>query len=226
MACRTWTRTLAEQGFIHASTAEQVAPVANMIYKGLPDLLVLVIDTDLVGPEIKWEPMPGWDAPFPHIYGPLNADAVVDTRPFEPGPDGEFSFDTVLRDTFREHGHGGAAPPASDRIVSINLVRTAAKTPRLVGHPAQKGHQPEPLNPDPATRASLPPPPGMIRSRAAASRAPAAPLRGRYAPLDPPARSQNPAAIRDREPDSATPRPWPPAEQSPPTPLAVTGGCR
>ena len=40
--------TLAEQGFIHASTAEQVAPVANMIYQGLPDLLVLVIDPDRV----------------------------------------------------------------------------------------------------------------------------------------------------------------------------------
>jgi uncharacterized protein (DUF952 family) len=86
-------RTLAEQGFIHASTSGQVAPVANMVYKGLPGLLVLVIDTDRVGPEIRWEPVPGWDAPFPHIYGPLNTDAVVATRPFEPGPDGEFSFD-------------------------------------------------------------------------------------------------------------------------------------
>jgi uncharacterized protein (DUF952 family) len=85
-------RTLAEQGFIHASTAGQVAPVANMIYKGLPELLVLVIDTDRVGPEIKWEPVPGWDDPFPHIYGPLNADAVVRTLPLEPGADGEFSF--------------------------------------------------------------------------------------------------------------------------------------
>ena len=46
-------RTLAEQGFIHGSTAGQVAPVANMIYKGDPDLLVLVIDTDRVGPEIQ-----------------------------------------------------------------------------------------------------------------------------------------------------------------------------
>jgi hypothetical protein len=34
--------------------------------------------------------------------------------------------------TYREHGHGGAVPPASDRIVSINLVRTAAVTPRLL----------------------------------------------------------------------------------------------
>ena len=85
-------RTLAEQGFIHGSTASQVAPVANMIYQGLPDLLVLVIDADRVRPEIRLEPVPGWDEPFPHIYGPLNADAVVQIRRLEPGLDGQFSF--------------------------------------------------------------------------------------------------------------------------------------
>jgi glutathione S-transferase len=85
-------KTLAEQGFIHGSTADQVAPVANMIYKGLPDLLVLVIDADRVRPEIRFEQVPGWDEPFPHIYGPLNADAVVETRRLEPGLDGQFSF--------------------------------------------------------------------------------------------------------------------------------------
>ncbi len=85
-------RTLAQQGFIHGSTADQVAPVANMIYKDEPDLLVLVIDTDRVTPEIRYEEVPGWDAPFPRIYGPLNADAVVETRPLKPGSDGEFSF--------------------------------------------------------------------------------------------------------------------------------------
>jgi uncharacterized protein (DUF952 family) len=98
-ACRdgqytTSTRgtTLAQQGFIHGSTAEQVAPVANMIYQGEPDLLVLVIDTERVGPEIRYEQAPGSDALFPHIYGPLNIDAVVATQPLQPGPDGEYSF--------------------------------------------------------------------------------------------------------------------------------------
>jgi uncharacterized protein (DUF952 family) len=85
-------RTLAEEGFIHGSTADQVAQVANMIYIGLSDLLVLVIDADRVRPEIRFEKVPGWDEPFPHIYGPLNADAVVETRCLEPGPDGQFSF--------------------------------------------------------------------------------------------------------------------------------------
>jgi uncharacterized protein (DUF952 family) len=37
--------------------------------------------------------VPGQDLPYPHIYGPLNVDAVVATRPFELGPDGAFSFD-------------------------------------------------------------------------------------------------------------------------------------
>lgn len=88
----TLGRTLAEEGFIHASTAEQVAPVANMFYRGRPDLVLLVLDTGLVGPEIRLEPVPGWDEPFPHIYGPLNADAVVQARPLEPDAGGRFSF--------------------------------------------------------------------------------------------------------------------------------------
>src|ERR1022692_1830211 len=45
----------------------------------------------------------------------------------------------------------------------------------------------------------------MIRSRAAVSRTPAAPPRGRFAPLDTPARSQDPAAIRGREQTQACP---------------------
>ena len=51
--------TLAEQGFIHASTAEQVPLVANAFYRDVPDLLLLVIDTERVGPEIRYEPVPG-----------------------------------------------------------------------------------------------------------------------------------------------------------------------
>ena len=85
--------TLAEQGFIHASTAEQVAVVANAFYRDVPDLLLLVIDTERVGPEIRYEHVPGQVSPYPHIYGPLNVSAVVEARPFGPGPDGQFSFD-------------------------------------------------------------------------------------------------------------------------------------
>jgi uncharacterized protein (DUF952 family) len=90
-AMSTLGRTLAEEGFIHASTAAQVAPVANAFYQGVPDLLLLVIDPALVGPEIRYEHVPGQEQPYPHIYGPLNLNAVVETRPFPPAPDGTFS---------------------------------------------------------------------------------------------------------------------------------------
>jgi len=89
----TLDRTLAQEGFIHASVAAQVTRVANAFYQGEPDLLLLVIDPGLVEPDIRYEPVPGQPLPYPHIYGPLNVSAVIQARPFGPGPGGQFSFD-------------------------------------------------------------------------------------------------------------------------------------
>ncbi len=85
-------RTLAEEGFIHASTAGQVVWVANSFYAGVPGLLLLAIDTVRLGSLLRYDAVPGWDEPFPHIYGPLKPDAVLDTVPLAPGPDGVFAF--------------------------------------------------------------------------------------------------------------------------------------
>ena len=85
--------TLAEQGFIHASTASQVAGVANAFYQGAPDLVLLVIDPGKLTAPLRYDEVPGSGEPFPHIYGPLNTGAVIETVPFPPGPDGTFSFD-------------------------------------------------------------------------------------------------------------------------------------
>ena len=86
-------RSLADEGFIHTSQATQVADVANRFYRGVPDeLVLLVIDPDLVRAPIRYEHVPGAEDPFPHIYGPLNPDAVVAERPFRPAPDGLFTF--------------------------------------------------------------------------------------------------------------------------------------
>jgi uncharacterized protein (DUF952 family) len=90
-ATSTIGRTLAEEGFIHASTATQVADVANSYYRGVADdLVILVIDPGRLRPPLRYEHVPG--EPFPHIYGPLNADAVLTARPFPPSPDGTFTF--------------------------------------------------------------------------------------------------------------------------------------
>lgn len=88
----TVDKSLAEEGFIHASQASQVTGVANKYYRGVSsDLVLLVIDPDLVRAEVRYEDVPGAELPFPHIYGPLNTDAVLAARPLTPGQDGAFT---------------------------------------------------------------------------------------------------------------------------------------
>ncbi len=89
--------SLQEEGFIHASTASQVLPVAAKYYRGLTGLLLLEIDPKRLTSKLKWEPPTGGPLPgvpegdaFPHIYGPINLDAVVQVLDFEPDERGEF----------------------------------------------------------------------------------------------------------------------------------------
>lgn len=83
--------SLQEEGFIHASTPEQVAATANRFYKGNTDLILLHIDTDMLTSELRWERAPSIGQDFPHIYGPLNLGAVTDFRPYLPDEHGHFS---------------------------------------------------------------------------------------------------------------------------------------
>jgi uncharacterized protein (DUF952 family) len=75
--------------FIHASRPEQVALVANFVYADVAEpLSLLVIDTERLVSALCEEPV--GDQLFPHIYGPLNLDAVVDVRAYERGADGRW----------------------------------------------------------------------------------------------------------------------------------------
>lgn len=69
--------TLAAQGFIHCSTPEQLPRVAEALFRGQRGLVVLTIDAERVAAPIRYENLEGGDEHFPHIYGPLNLDAVV-----------------------------------------------------------------------------------------------------------------------------------------------------
>jgi uncharacterized protein (DUF952 family) len=87
----TLGRTLEQEGFIHCSERHQVAGVANAFYRGVDGLVLLVIDVEHIGPEVRYEALAGGTERFPHIHGPLNVDAVVAVHGFEPGRDGVFS---------------------------------------------------------------------------------------------------------------------------------------
>ena len=80
------------EGFIHCSTREQVIQVANVRFRGQRELVLLSIDTDKVTAEIRYENLEGGEQMFPHVYGELNIDAVVEVTEFEPGADGYFSL--------------------------------------------------------------------------------------------------------------------------------------
>jgi uncharacterized protein (DUF952 family) len=85
----TVDRTLEEEGFIHASGADQLQGVADRYYQDVPEQLVLlVIDPDLLDVGLRHESPPGRDETFPHIYGPLAVDAVIEVRPLERATDG------------------------------------------------------------------------------------------------------------------------------------------
>jgi len=72
--------SLEQEGFIHCSRPEQVRDVARRYYREVPGLLLLWIDPERLGPEVRWEP--SGDELFPHIYGPLNLEAVIKVEPF------------------------------------------------------------------------------------------------------------------------------------------------
>ena len=91
--------SLHQEGFIHCSLPSQITEVADTFYRAHRDLLLLWIELDDVSAEIRWEEPPSpvktqadpnTPETFPHIYGPLNVDAVIQVFEFSPGEDGKF----------------------------------------------------------------------------------------------------------------------------------------
>ena len=94
--------SLHNEGFIHCSTWDQVLRVADAFYREVPDLLLLCIDPARLQADLRWEapahpdghdrPPTNDDEQFPHIYGALNLDAVVQTLPLKKKADGLHSL--------------------------------------------------------------------------------------------------------------------------------------
>ena len=78
----TLGRTLEQEGFLHASTSSQVRGVADAVYAGVQEpLILLTIDERRLTVPLQWDAVPGSAEPFPHLYGPLAVDAVVLATP-------------------------------------------------------------------------------------------------------------------------------------------------
>ncbi len=77
--------------FVHLSTPEQVHLPATRLFAGRGDLLLLALDPDRIGVEVRFEPgLPSDPASmrFPHAYGPVPTSAVLAVLPYRPDADG------------------------------------------------------------------------------------------------------------------------------------------
>jgi uncharacterized protein (DUF952 family) len=74
-------------GFIHFSTAAQLAGTAEKYFAGQSDLLIVAVAADALGSALKWEQSRGGEL-FPHLYAMLPVEAVRWTQPLADEVDG------------------------------------------------------------------------------------------------------------------------------------------
>ena len=84
--------SLEEEGFIHCSTEQQILESANRYYHGRSDLLLLCISSSKIKAPILYEDSYQKGEVYPHIYGSLNLDAVLQTFDFPANSDGSFTL--------------------------------------------------------------------------------------------------------------------------------------
>jgi uncharacterized protein (DUF952 family) len=92
----TLGKTIAEVGFIHCSTAVQIQGVADRYYRGLANLVLLTIEADRLSSPLRFDP--AGSETYPHIYGPLNLDAVIQLTPLVIDADGRVRIPPSLGD--------------------------------------------------------------------------------------------------------------------------------
>ena len=88
--------TLEHEGFIHLSRDSQAATVLSKYYADVTDpLTLLTIDTALLTSSWQFDNVPGALRSFPHIYGPLNPNAVVEATPLTKDASGAWVLPTL-----------------------------------------------------------------------------------------------------------------------------------
>lgn len=77
-------------GYVHFSTAKQAQATAEKYFAGVAGLMLLALEAEALGPDLRWEPARGGDL-FPHLYGPLRMADVLWSVPL-PLIDGQHQF--------------------------------------------------------------------------------------------------------------------------------------
>ncbi|GHA31390.1 hypothetical protein GCM10007989_29280 [Devosia pacifica] len=85
-----------DDGYIHFSTAEQLAETLRRHFAGQSDLRLLAVKTSTVAQVLRWEPSRG-GALFPHLYGPLPLSAVVWSEEISVSKDGNVDLPEAVQ---------------------------------------------------------------------------------------------------------------------------------
>ncbi|MFK8112219.1 MAG: DUF952 domain-containing protein [Rubripirellula sp.] len=83
----------AQDGFIHLSAPDQVVETVEKHFAGQSNLVLIGVEAEKLGESLKWEPSRG-GALFPHVYGPIELNAVTNVQPLPLGADGKHQFPT------------------------------------------------------------------------------------------------------------------------------------
>jgi uncharacterized protein (DUF952 family) len=92
----TLGRSLDDEGFVHCSFRDQVQQIADMVYAGRADVVLLEIDPARLVPPVQVESLDRGGESFPHIYGPVNRNAVVRVTPLAVLGDGRLDIASAL----------------------------------------------------------------------------------------------------------------------------------
>jgi uncharacterized protein (DUF952 family) len=94
----TLGQDLADVGFIHCSYADQVRGIADRVYHDRDDVLLLTIDQQRLTSREVDEPVEGSDEEYPHVYGPIDLEAVVAVTPLVLHADGTLELPVLTTD--------------------------------------------------------------------------------------------------------------------------------
>jgi uncharacterized protein (DUF952 family) len=73
--------SLASEGFVHCSTAEQLAGTIERHFAGVPALALLRLDADSLAPDLRWEESRPGEV-YPHVYRAIRVDEVLEVQPW------------------------------------------------------------------------------------------------------------------------------------------------
>jgi uncharacterized protein (DUF952 family) len=84
--------SLEEHGFIHCSSGSQLEDTANRLFDDKDEILLLVIDASMIRDDVKYEKDPESGEKFPHIYGAISVNAIIDKLSVKAEKNGTFNI--------------------------------------------------------------------------------------------------------------------------------------